>query len=99
MIDVGTIENIVCEHFNVPVEKLRSSDKTRKVCDARHYVWYFLFEAMGYKCATIAEWYGVTKRNVFHSNSCMKDGIRYQRFFRDNYLQIASKLMEKEEII
>lgn len=89
------IEDIVSKNFGVTPDDIRGRKRDRNIEDARHFTWYVLSYALGYRIKVIAEEYGVSQRNVYYSVNAVHDGIRMQQFYSKNYKKLQREIRDR----
>ena len=77
--NIESIEQAVCDFFEVSVEDVHSRTKDRKISCARHFLWYILHEDFGMSNAQIARRYGRIKRRVVEYISKIRFRVANQR--------------------
>ena len=77
--NIDSIEQAVCDFFEVSVEDVQSRTKDRKISCARHFLWYILHEDFGMSNAQIARRYGRIKRRVVEYISKIRFRVANQR--------------------
>ena len=77
--NIESIEQAVCDFFDVSIEEVHSRTKDRKVSCARHFLWYILHEDFGMSNAQIARRYGRIKRRVVEYISKIRFRVANQR--------------------
>lgn len=88
-------EMAVADHFNIDQKNFHEKNLLRDVTDAKHFLWYVLYNVLGYPINEITKRYGMTRRNFFYAVSTIKDCSKTQKFYADHLSQILGEMKEK----
>lgn len=89
---IEVIEIVIASHFGINCSDFLSESKSRKVTDARHFLWYILNTTCGIRPGVLAKLYKTSRQNIHYSLQQVRDGIELQNFYSTNYQQIIRKL-------
>lgn len=82
-ISIDSIQSMVCEYFDLPVDLLRASTRKREVVQARQISMYFAKKMTKYSLKAIGEYFGGRDHStVIHSCQTVEDLMETDRRFR-----------------
>jgi len=82
-ISIDSIQSMVCEYFDLPVDLLRASTRKREVVQARQISMYFAKKMTKYSLKAIGEFFGGRDHStVIHSCQTVEDLMETDRRFR-----------------
>ncbi|MGA1331498.1 MAG: chromosomal replication initiator protein DnaA [Bacteroidia bacterium] len=82
-ISIDSIQAMVCEYFDLPVDLLRASTRKREVVQARQISMYFAKKMTKYSLKAIGEYFGGRDHStVIHSCQTVEDLMETDRRFR-----------------
>lgn len=87
------IENVVCEHFGLDMEQLKSTTRKREIVQARQIAMYLIKNHTGLSLSQIGA--GLGKKNhatVLHACKTVQEQIEVDKSFRSNISEIEKKL-------
>lgn len=91
-ITVENIQQLVAEHFNIPVENLRSSSRKREVVIARQLSMYFAKEFTQKSLKHIGESFGKDHSTVLYSHKQVRDLMDSDALFKETVNQLKQKV-------
>lgn len=87
------IEQVVCDHFNIPVDNIKSKTRKREIVQARQVVMYFARNLTKSSLATIgAEVGGKDHATVLHACKTVNNLMDTEKHFKSYIEEIAKKL-------
>ena len=87
---IQEVENIICEHFGIDNEVVRSNKTTKDVCLVRSIIWYILYNSFGYSAKKLSDEYGRTIRNIRYSIANTRFLIEKDKEFQAIYKNVKS---------
>jgi chromosomal replication initiator protein len=91
-ITVENIQQLVADHFNIPVEQLSSSSRKREVVIARQLSMYFAKEFTQKTVKHIGEQFGKDHSTVLYSYKQVQDLMDSDALFRETVQQLKHKV-------
>lgn len=91
-ITIENIQNLVAEHFNIPIEQIRSNSRKRDVVIARQLSMYFAKEFTQKSLKNIGESFGKDHSTVLYSHKQVRDLMDTDALFRDTVNQLKQKV-------
>lgn len=96
-INTMDIQSAVCSFYGEEEKNLVAQSRKRRsnnITECLHFIIYLLHYHSGHSIKTIAERYGMSRRNVSYIVSKMKWGIENQPYYAKIYEQIKKEVSE-----
>lgn len=91
----GIIIKSVCDHFDLPIEKLQAKGKPRKFAYPRQVIMYFLSEYTNETYLQIGQYFGGRDHTTaIHAKNLIKDLIKVDDKVRDEIEEIKLKVID-----
>lgn len=93
-IEIDRVDSILCDHFGVRVDDMRSKNKNRLCASVKSYALYYLHTQKGMSATTLSRAYKLHRRVVFGHLSKIKGYIDIYSTTRKEYEELCALLNE-----
>lgn len=88
---IRKIEENVCSYYNVNVDELMGSSKTKNVINAKYLVWFLLYNNLNLSANKIAKEYKRSIRDVRYAIAKTRFLIEKDKEFCESYIYLLNK--------
>lgn len=74
-VSINRVIEMVCEHFSVSIERLRSKNRSRNICYPRHVAMYLIYQHCMKSCQNVGNWFNRDHTTVLHAIKSIKNLI------------------------
>ena len=89
---IRLVEMEVCDYMGVNKRVIYERSLKEIVCNTRYMIWYILHYDYGFTVGLLSKTYYLTKRNIQIGISKVKNGIKYQPYYRNIYDTLKERI-------